>query len=43
MASLCIEKEIFSQKEWDSGIETLQIEAKKMRAQTLEISVDKDE
>ena len=43
MASLCIEKEIFSQKEWDARIETLQIEAEKMRARVLEISVDKDE
>ena len=43
MASLCIEKEIFSQKEWDARIETLQIEAEKMRVRVLEISVDKDE
>jgi hypothetical protein len=43
MASLCIEKGIFSQKEWDLSIETLQIEAEKKRAQNVKTSVDKDE
>ena len=43
MASLCIEKGIFSQKEWDLSIETLQIEAEKKRAQNVKTSVVKDE
>ena len=43
MASLCIEKGIFSQKEWDLSIETLQIEAEKKRAQNVKTSVAKDE
>ncbi|ADE39975.1 hypothetical protein SAR116_1732 [Candidatus Puniceispirillum marinum IMCC1322] len=43
MASLCIEKGLFSQKEWDARIETLQIGAEKMLAQNVKTSVDKDE
>ena len=42
MASLCIEKGIFSQNEWDSKVEALQIEVEKMPFQNLDTSIDKD-
>ena len=43
MASLCIEKGIFSQNEWDSRVEALQTEVEKMRLQNLDTSIDKVE